>query len=61
MAKKTNKELAVELACASLIAMSNMNAPKTLSSTDIKNVLYDCYSLICDLPTYPEDTSERGV
>lgn len=51
MSQKSNKELAVELACAALHAMSNMNqSQKALSGTDIQNILNECYSFVTDLP-----------
>lgn len=59
--EKTNKELAVELACASLIAMSHMNTQKPLSNTDIKNVLNDCYTLVSNLPKDSEISPEDGI
>ena len=50
--EKSNKELAVSLACAALdcMAKSNQNVvKKPLSGEDIKNLLNDCYRAICDL------------
>lgn len=50
--EKSNKELAVSLACAALNFMSNQNpnaVKKPLSGEDIKNLLSDCYRAICDL------------
>ena len=48
---KSNKELAVDLAKSVLQCMSNNQSPlhKPISGDDIKNVLKDCYSAICDL------------
>lgn len=48
---KTDKELAVELACATLNAIAAMrpNSPKPLSGTDIQNILNNCYTSICSL------------
>ena len=50
---KTDKELAVELACAALNAMATMhpNSPKPLSGNDIQNILTTCYDSICSLDT----------
>ena len=51
MSQKSNKELAVELACAALHAVSNINqSQKALSGTDIQNILNECYSFVTDLP-----------
>ena len=51
MSQKSNKELAVELACAALHAMSNMSqSQKIFSGTDIQNILNECYSFVTNLP-----------
>ena len=52
MSEKSNKELAVELAASALQAMAQMQsfvAHKPFSSADIKNILNDCYSAVCNL------------
>lgn len=52
MSEKSNKELAVELAKSALQAMAQMQSPvahKPFSGSDIKNILNDCYSAVCDL------------
>ncbi len=54
---KTDKELAVELACSALNAMATMRPSqsiKPLSGQDINNILNECYSAICALPKYSE-------
>lgn len=54
---KTDKELAVELACSALNAMAIMRPSpsiKPLSGQDINNILNECYSAICALSEYPE-------
>ncbi len=54
---KTDKELAVELACSALNAMATMRPSpsiKPLSGQDIINILNECYSAVCALPEYPE-------
>ena len=50
---KTDKELAVELACAALNAMGTMrsNSLKPLSGNDIQNILTTCYNSIRSLDT----------
>lgn len=52
--EKSNKELAVELAVSAIQAMAQMKSNsnslhKPLGGEDIKNILNDCYSAICDL------------
>lgn len=54
--KKTNKELAVKLACSALGAMATIRssadiAPTPLTGNDIQNILNDCYSAVCSLPS----------
>lgn len=52
MSEKSNKELAVDLAKSALQAMAQMQnsvAHKPLNGIDIKNILNDCYSAVCDL------------
>lgn len=52
MSEKSNKELAVELAKSALQTMAQMQnsvTHKPFSGSDIKNILNDCYSAVCDL------------
>ena len=49
---KTDKELAVELAVSAIQAMAQLkqNTPhQPLSGNDIKSILKDCYSAVCEL------------
>lgn len=49
---KTDKELAVELAVSAIQAMAQLKqntSRQPLSGNDIKNILNDCYSAVCEL------------
>lgn len=49
---KTDKELAVELAVSAIQAMAQLrqNTPhQPFSGNDIKSILKDCYSAVCEL------------
>ena len=48
---KTDKALAVELACSVFNAMATV---KPVSGQDIHTILADCYSEVCALPESPE-------
>lgn len=57
---KSDKELAVELAVASISIIPAMNAlqfgeKQPLSGVDIKNILRDCYSAVQSLDSRQED------
>lgn len=49
--EKSNKELAVELACAALNSMSSRQGAlvRPLTGDDIEQILNDCYFAICSL------------
>ena len=57
---KSDKELAVELAVASISIIPAMNAQQSgqkqpLSGADIKNILRDCYFAVRSLDSSQED------
>ncbi len=49
---KTNKELAVDLACAVIKAISESPTGfrKPFSALDVDNILNDCYSSVLKIP-----------
>lgn len=50
--EKSNKELAVELAVSAIQATAQLkqNSPhQPLSGNDIRSILQDCYSAVCEL------------
>ena len=50
--EKSNKELAVELAISAIQATAQLKQDfphQPLSGNDIKNILKDCYSAVCEL------------
>lgn len=53
---KTNKELAVDLACAAIhaIASASTSPRKPFSGDDLKNILQDCYTFVSELPEDPD-------
>lgn len=52
---KTDKELAVELACATLIAVAlKSNSPKQINANDVHNIVTDCFKEIINLPDSQE-------
>lgn len=57
---KTDKELAVELACSAMIAAAvKSNAPKPIDANFIHAILYDCYESVSSLPPKKEHKSEQ--
>ena len=52
---KTDKELAVELACAAMIAAAIKSAaPKPIDGHFVDSILRDCYDSVASLPDCEE-------
>ena len=52
---KTDKELAVELACAAMVAAAiKSTAPKPVDGCFVDSILRDCYDSVSSLPDREE-------